>query len=79
MGIEYKIWISPMNEERFVQHIHGLPHMRTFDDKRKSYALFSAKSEGTPFAYVMLDEGARRDDLGMLRIGTRASTVKAVA
>jgi len=58
MGVEYKILVSPMDQERFVEHIKGLPFMRTFDPKRNSYALFSPKSQGTAFAYVAVDESA---------------------
>jgi hypothetical protein len=58
MGIEYKITSTSMSEERFVEYVQGLSYMRTFDPKRRSYALCLPQSQGSPFAYVMWYEGA---------------------
>jgi hypothetical protein len=56
MGAEYKI-TAAVEQELFSQHVDSLPYTRKFDAKRQSYALFSPKSAGTAFAYVMFREG----------------------
>ena len=57
MGAEYKIAVA-IDEDIFAEHLGSLPYARTFDDTQKSYALFSPKSQGTAFAYVMFQDGA---------------------